>query len=110
LLNEFPDVEADRKGGRRTLPIILGKARARLVYSALIIATYGWIIGGVAAGVMPAFSLVALLTLPLAAKAIQGSRQHDDESKLVPALGSNVMVVLLTQLLLGIGYILATVF
>jgi 1,4-dihydroxy-2-naphthoate octaprenyltransferase len=110
LLNEFPDVEADRQGRRRTLPIILGKARASVVYSALMAATYGWVIGGVAAGVIPAFALVALLTLPMAVKAIQGSRQHDDESKLVPALGSNVMVVLLTQLLLGIGYILATVF
>jgi len=110
LLNEFPDVEADRKGGRKTLPIILGKARASIVYSALTAATYGWIIGGVAAGVMPAFSLVALLTLPLAVKAIQGALKYDDEAKLLPALGGNVMVVLLTQLLLGIGYILATVF
>jgi len=30
--------------------------------------------------------------------------------KLVPAMANNVQVVLLTQLLLGIGYILATVF
>lgn len=110
FLNEFPDVDADRKGGRRTLPIILGKARASVLYSALTVATYAWIIGGVAWGVMPAFSLVALLTLPMAAKAIQGARRYDDEAKLIPALGSNVMVVLLTQLLLGIGYILATVF
>ena len=110
LLNEFPDVDADRKGHRKTLPITLGKTRASVLYSALTVATYGWIIGGVAAGAMPAFSLVALLTLPLAAKAIHGALKYDDETKLLPALGSNVMVVLLTQLLLGIGYILATVF
>jgi 1,4-dihydroxy-2-naphthoate octaprenyltransferase len=55
---------------------------------------------------MPAFSLIALLTLPLAWKAIVGSRQSDDLGKLIPAMGSNVMVVLLTQLLLGVGYIL----
>ena len=30
--------------------------------------------------------------------------------KLVPAMANNVLVVLLTQLLLGIGYILARVF
>ena len=107
FLNEFPDAEADRKGGRKTLPITLGKARARVLYSALTFATYAWIIGGVAWGVMPALSLVALLTLPLAVKAIQGAHKYDDETKLLPALGSNVMVVLLTQLLMGIGYILA---
>jgi len=110
FLSEFPDVDADRKGGRKTLPITLGKARASLVYSALTVATYAWIIGGVAWGVMPTFSLVALLTLPLAVRAIQGARKYYDDTILLPALGSNVMVVLLTQLLMGIGYILARAF
>jgi hypothetical protein len=43
-------------------------------------------------------------------KAIAGGRHYDDMSKLVPALAANIMVVLLTQLLLGVGYILAGVF
>ncbi len=110
FLNEFPDVEADAKGGRKTLPIVMGRARASILYSILTVATYAWIVGAVVARVMPAFSLIALLTLPLAVKAIQGARKYDDEAKLVPALGSNVMVVLVTQLLLGVGYILAGVF
>jgi len=109
FLNEFPDVDADRKGGRRTLPITLGKARASVLYSALTVATYVWIIGGVVGGWMPTLCLVALLTLPLAVKAIQGARKYDDETKLLPAMGSNVMVVLLTQVLMGAGYILARV-
>jgi 1,4-dihydroxy-2-naphthoate octaprenyltransferase len=110
FLNEFPDVEADIKGGKRTLPIIIGKTKASFLYSALTIAMYAWIIAGVAWGLMPAFSLLALMTLPLAVKAIRGSLKYDDEAKLMPALGSNVMVILLTQLLMGIGYILAEVF
>ncbi len=110
LLNEFPDTEADRKGGRKTLPITMGKARAGIVYSALTVAVYLWIIGGVLAGQMPAFSLVALLTLPLAIKAIQGALKSEKMDRLVPAMANNVLVVLLTQLLLGIGYILARVF
>ena len=109
FLNEFPDVKADRKGGRKTLPITLGKAKSSVLYSALTVATYAWITGGVVAGAMPTFSLFAFLTLPFAVKAIRGARGFDDESKLLPALGSNVMVVLLTQLLLGIGYIVAGV-
>jgi len=109
LLNEFPDVDADKKGGRKTLPIVIGKARASIVYSVLTIVVYLWIIGGVAAGQMPVFSLIALLTLPFAIKAIQGALKHQDMNKLVPAMANNVMVVLLTQLLLGIGFILARV-
>ncbi len=109
LLNEFPDVEADASANRRTLPIVAGKRRASLFYSAMTVLVYLWIIGSVIAGEMPAFSLLGLLTLPLAVKSILGSMKHDDMSKLGPAMASNVMVVLITQLLMGIGYILARV-
>lgn len=110
LLNEFPDTEADRKGGRKTLPITMGMARAGIVYSVLTIVVYLWIIGGVLTGQMPPFSLIALLTLPLAIKAIQGALKPQEMDRLLPAMANNVLVVLLTQLLLGIGYILARVF
>ena len=110
LLNEFPDVEADKKAGRKTLPITMGKEKAGIVYSALTIIVYLWIIGGVVMGQMPTFSLIALLTFPFAIKAIRGALKHQDMSQLVPAMANNVLVVLLTQLLLGIGYILAGVF
>lgn len=110
LLNEFPDTEADRKANRKTLPITMGKTKAGIVYSVLTVLVYLWIIGWVIAGLMPAFSLIALLTLPLAIKAIKGARKHEEMTRLVPAMANNVLVVLLTQLLLGIGYVLATVF
>jgi 1,4-dihydroxy-2-naphthoate octaprenyltransferase len=109
LLNEFPDVEADKSANRRTLPIVIGKRKAALFYSVMTILVYLWIIGWVIAGEMPAFSLLGLLTLPLAARAILGSMKYDDMSKLGPAMAANVMVILLTQLLMGIGYILAKV-
>lgn len=110
LLNEFPDIAADREAGRRTLPITIGKQGAWLIYSALTIGVYIWIAFWVISGEMPLFSLIALLTLPLALKAIWGGRKYNDMSQLVPAMANNVMVVLLTQLLLGVGYILAGVF
>ena len=105
LLNEFPDAEADKKAGRKTLPIIMGKARASRLYLALTLVVYLWIIGAVVARLMPVFSLIVLLTLPLAIRAIQGALKYQE--MIVPAMTNNVLVVLLTQLLLGIGYILA---
>ncbi len=110
LLNEFPDVEADKTAGRRTLPIIIGRERAGLVYSALTVSVYLWIAGGVMTRMMPFFSLLALLTLPLAIKAIRGTRNPDDMGQLMPAMANNILVVMLTQLLLGIGYLLAGAF
>ena len=109
LLNEIPDVDADKIGKRKTLPILLGKDRAAKIYSGLTLLVYLWIILGVILKIMPPFTLIALFTLPLASKAIKGSMAHTDMDKLLPAQGANVMIVLLTQFLLGIGYILAKV-
>jgi 1,4-dihydroxy-2-naphthoate octaprenyltransferase len=110
FLNEFPDAGADKKAGRRTLPIVMGKARASVVYSVLTSVVYLWIAGAVIAGLMPVFALIALLTLPLGVRAIQGAvKYREGIDELVPAMRDNVLVVLLTQLLLGAGYVLAAV-
>jgi 1,4-dihydroxy-2-naphthoate polyprenyltransferase len=107
LINELPDVEADKTVKRRTLPIIAGKKFAAGFYSAFLILTYLWIIAWVIAGVMPVWTLLGLLTLPLAFKASSGAFRFNDMKKLGPALATDVLVVLLTQLLLAIGFILA---
>jgi 1,4-dihydroxy-2-naphthoate octaprenyltransferase len=112
LLNEFPDVEADRKGGRKTTPVVFGMEAAGRFFRIATIAVYAWIVGcvlvTVATGsvIMPVYSLLSFLTLPLALKAMKGSREYLDREKLVPALGSNVMFILITQFLLGVAYIL----
>jgi 1,4-dihydroxy-2-naphthoate octaprenyltransferase len=110
LLNEFPDAEADKIGHKKTLPITMGKRKAAVVYSSLTAMVYVWIIGAVAAGQMPLFTLIALLSLPFAYKAVRGSYSYNEMHKIIPAMANNVIVVLLTQALIGIGYILATVF
>ncbi len=107
FLNEFPDVEADRKAGRKHLPIVLGKQKAAKLYGVLTIAMYIWIAAGVASRLMPLPTLLGLLTIPLALKAIKGAQHYEEENKLLPALGSNVMLILGTQALMALGYIVA---
>jgi 1,4-dihydroxy-2-naphthoate octaprenyltransferase len=70
---------------------------------------YITIIAGAAAGVLPWLALVGLLTLPLAFKAMQAAvKYNNDMSKLVPALGMDVITVLVTPLLMSIGIVIAT--
>lgn len=107
LLNEFPDVEADKVNNRKTLPITLGKKGAAIFYTVVTLLVYIWVIGAVILKAMPVFTLLALLTLPIAIKAIRGAFHYDEMDRLVPAMGANVIIVLLTQVLIGIGYILA---
>jgi len=110
LLNEFPDIKADKMSGRKTLPITIGGKKAGWVYSVTMLVIYLWVIGWVVAGIMPPFSLLVLLTLPFTIKAIQGALNYQDMSRLMPAMANNVLVVLLFQVLLGAGYILGRVF
>ena len=76
----------------------------------MTVLVYLWIIGSIIAGQMPVWTLIALLTVPFAVKAIRGALDPEDMNKLLPSMAENVKVVLLTQLLIGIGYILARVF
>ena len=107
LLNEIPDAVADREGRRKTLPIQFGLREAAVIYSTLTMATYAWILAGAVLKLMPYWSLIALLTLPVGLKAVRGALTFKKPEELVPAQGANVITVLLTQLLLGLGYLLA---
>ena len=107
LLNEFPDTDADKVANRKTMPITIGKRKAAVFYSVVDIAIYVWIIAWVAARVMPVWSLLALLSLPLSLKAISGAIHNEKPEKLMPGMAANVQNIMLTQLLLGIGYVIA---
>jgi 1,4-dihydroxy-2-naphthoate octaprenyltransferase len=107
LLNEFPDADADTRANRKTLPITIGKRNTAFIYAAVNIAVYLWIVGWVAAGTMPAWTLLGLLTIPLSIRGISGAFHHDDMARLAKGMQANVLCVLLTQALMGVGYILA---
>lgn len=109
LLNEFPDSEADRNGGRRHLVIALGRKGGRYLFIALLISSYLSIMIGVATGVMPAVTLIGLATAGFGWKAARGAlKYYDDKSRLIPVLGANVITILGTQALLVLGYLIAT--
>ena len=109
VLNEFPDREADRKGGRRHWVITLGKKDASYLFVALLTASYLCIIVGVLSKMMPVVTLIGLGTIGFGWKAAKGAlRYYDDTNKLIPVLGANVITILGTQALLTIGYVIAT--
>ncbi len=105
LLNEFPDIEADRKGKRFHLVIALGRKKAAFLYALISLMAYFCIIGGVVAGIMPMTALIALIALIFAVKAIiKTFRYYDIIENLMPALKLNVVAILGTDILLAIGY------
>jgi 1,4-dihydroxy-2-naphthoate octaprenyltransferase len=109
FLNEFPDREADQKGGRRHLVISLGKKDASYLFVAFLTTSYLCIIVGVLTKMMPVLTLIGLGTIGFGWKAVKGTlKYYDNSAKLVPVLGANVITILGTQALLAIGYVVAT--
>ena len=107
FLNEFPDAEADRLGGRRHLVILFGRRRAALIYAGAVFLLYALIAAGPFVENIPYMELIALATLPLGVAAVFLTlKYHDQPSRLLPAQGLNVAMVLLTDLLLAVAYFL----
>lgn len=107
LLNQFPDVEADRTVGRKHLPIAIGRKASARVFALFVAATYLTILLGVALRLMPPWTLISLVSLLFALPAARGALAHPDNlARLGPSLGQNVLANLAAPVLVGIGLLL----
>jgi len=106
FVNSFPDFDADKAGGRKTLVIILGKKKASSAVWVFPIIVYGVIISGILTHVFPIFSLLTLFTIPLLMKSGLSLKQNfDDVDKIVSTMGSFVSYSRITGLLLVLSFL-----
>ncbi len=104
LLNQFPDLEADRQVGRRHLVIAWGRPRSAVVYGLFLLLAYLSLPVAWLAGALPPQALLGLLTAPLAVVAGRGAiARADDIPRLIPHMGQNVILNLATPTLVAIG-------
>jgi 1,4-dihydroxy-2-naphthoate octaprenyltransferase len=104
LLNQFPDVEADRGVGRKHFPIIVGTRASAFVYGAFLLFTYLSVVAGVLLNYLPSFSLLGLLTIVIAIPAFVGAVLYaENERKLIPYMGMNVVINIVTPVLVAVG-------
>lgn len=99
LLNEFPDAEADRAGGRRHLVILLGRAGAARIYAIAAIAAPASIVAAVVYGALPALCIVAVLPTLLVAPALRWTFTKASQPVPTGALAGNVIWNLATNVL-----------
>jgi 1,4-dihydroxy-2-naphthoate octaprenyltransferase len=106
-INEFPDYQADKAVGKKTLVVVFGRERAVWGYVTLLVVAYLMIVIGAVSGILPLTALLALLSLPLAYRSIQGAlRYHSDTPQLIPTNAATIQIHLLTGLLLCVGYVI----
>jgi 1,4-dihydroxy-2-naphthoate octaprenyltransferase len=101
-LNQFPDRAADAAAGKRHWVVRLAPHQARWGYVAIGVAAYGWLIGAVLAGLLPALALLALLAaLPSTLAARELLRNAAQPQALAPAIRKTIAAAALHGVLLA---------
>lgn len=107
LLNQFPDVEADKTVGRRHFPILIGKKASAGIFAGFFAAVYLLIILCVILKIFPIWCLLGLITLIPVIPAVRGAVLYNsDVRKLKPSMWMNVLINILTPVLVGIGFLI----
>jgi len=107
FVNSFPDYEADKAHGRKTLVIVLGKARAASSVWIFPIASYGIIIVSVLTHIFPTVSIITLLTLPIVIRSgISLRHKFDQVDEFVPIMKNFVSYSRITGALLVASFVI----
>lgn len=103
LLNEFPDEEADRQGGRRNLVLMFGRKAAALIYAVVAIGSTLSIVVGVLLKALPPIAVVAILPFRFSVPAVQWAFTRSSDAVPIPALAGNVYWNLGTNFVLALA-------
>jgi 1,4-dihydroxy-2-naphthoate polyprenyltransferase len=101
VVNNVRDIDTDRRAGKRTLAVRLGRQKARTLYSVMLLVAYVALIPVVFP--LSPWILLPWLTLPLAARLARTVRAHVDGPTLNAALARTGMLQLLFCVLLSAG-------
>ena len=107
----FPDHDADKSKGRKSLVISVGKQKAAKLFWIFPIISYSAILGGVSVELFPEFSLISFLSIPLMIKSGRGlQKNYDSVDDLVPFMSSTLTFSRLTGILFVAGFLISLAF
>ena len=107
FITSFPDYDADKAKGRKTLVIFLGKQKATTMFWIFPLIAYSVLISGIIYEIFPIYCLISLVVIPLIIKAGLSLKQNFDNIQgLVPAMSSTITFSRITGTLFVIGFIL----
>ena len=102
VVNNIRDIETDRRAGKRTLAVRLGRERTRVLFTAMIALSYLLLPLVLLAGSRWAPALAAVASIPLAIRPLRAVRESTDGPALNAALAA-------TGALLGVWALLAAI-
>jgi 1,4-dihydroxy-2-naphthoate octaprenyltransferase len=107
VVNNVRDVDTDRRAGKRTLVVRLGRLGGRRLFAGMIVLAFLSPIVIWAAGGLSAWILLSLLALPLAPPLVRTVGTRTDGASLNGALAGTGRLLAVFSLLLSIGALLS---
>jgi 1,4-dihydroxy-2-naphthoate polyprenyltransferase len=107
VVNNVRDIETDRRAGKRTLAVKLGRDRARILFMAMVILAFAAPAATWACGGLSAWLLLTLAALPLAPPLIETVSSRTDGPALNGALAGAGRLLAVFSLLLSAGVLLS---
>jgi 1,4-dihydroxy-2-naphthoate polyprenyltransferase len=107
VVNNVRDIETDRRAGKNTLAVRLGRANAVNLYRLLVLGAYIVLPVALIAGDASALPLIGLLSLPLAIKPLRLMSNRTDGPSLNAALAATGALLGAFSLLVSLGLLLA---
>ena len=107
FIASFPDHDADKSKGRKTLVIVVGKEKAKKIFWFFPLLAYSIILIGVSVNLFPLLSLICLLSFPLMIKSGLGlQKNYDSINDLVPFMSSTLKFSRITGILFVISFLI----
>ena len=106
LINQIPDIDADRSVGRDNYVIAWHPQKSAWIYAGFNLLAYTLLVISVITGLLPKAALVGLVPAIFSYQVFNSiKRYHGDTAKLIPYMGKNVIITLATPALLFIGVV-----
>jgi len=107
FITSFPDFEADKAKGRKTLVIVAGKQKAALVFWIFPIIAYSLLISGIGLEIFPIYSSISLVMMPLIIKVgIQLQKNFNNIEEIVSLMSKTVAFSRITGALFVLGFLI----
>jgi 1,4-dihydroxy-2-naphthoate octaprenyltransferase len=103
VANNIRDIETDERSGKRTLAVLLGRSATRILYAILLLGAPMLVAGLAIAGIVPGWTMAALVIAPLALTPIRIVWSETDGPRLITALNTNARLHALMGLLIAAG-------
>jgi len=108
-IGNVPDADADKQVGKRTISVRLGRGAVRFLGPAFYASIYLIIALGALLGMLPIWTMLALLTAPSTVKLLRTtSANYEDIPMYAPAIMMTVKVFTLTTILMAVGFVIKT--